>query len=63
MHGPIDVKFPNNISKWQMGFNSAFKGLIGWILLGQTTYLQKGVCWFITQVNNILLSTDTEHID
>jgi hypothetical protein len=28
MHGPINVKFPNNISKWQMGFNSAFKELI-----------------------------------
>jgi hypothetical protein len=28
MHGPINVKFPNNISKWQMGFNLAFKGLI-----------------------------------
>jgi hypothetical protein len=28
MHGPINVKSPNNISKWQMGFNSAFKGLI-----------------------------------
>jgi hypothetical protein len=27
-HGPINVKSPNNISKWQMGFNSAFKGLI-----------------------------------
>jgi hypothetical protein len=27
MHGPIKVKSPNNISKWQMGFNSAFKGL------------------------------------
>jgi hypothetical protein len=26
-HGPIKVKSPNNISKWQMGFNSAFKGL------------------------------------
>jgi hypothetical protein len=24
---PINVKSPNNISKWQMGFNSAFKGL------------------------------------
>jgi hypothetical protein len=23
----INVKSPNNISKWQMGFNSAFKGL------------------------------------
>jgi hypothetical protein len=28
MHGPMNVKFPNNISKWQMEFNSAFKGLI-----------------------------------
>jgi hypothetical protein len=27
MHEPINVKYPNNISKWQMGFNSAFKGL------------------------------------
>jgi hypothetical protein len=27
MHVPINVKFPNNISKWQMGFNSAFKEL------------------------------------
>jgi hypothetical protein len=27
MHGPINVKSPNNISKWHMGFNSAFKGL------------------------------------
>jgi hypothetical protein len=28
MHGPINVKTPNNTSKWQMGFNSTFKGLI-----------------------------------
>jgi len=27
MPGPINVKSPNNISEWQMGFNSAFKGL------------------------------------
>jgi hypothetical protein len=27
MHGPINVKSPNNSSKWQMGFNSAFRGL------------------------------------
>ena len=27
MHGPINVKSPNNISEWQMGFNSAFTGL------------------------------------
>jgi hypothetical protein len=27
MHLPINVKSPNNISKWKVGFNSAFKGL------------------------------------
>jgi hypothetical protein len=27
MHGTINVKSFNNTSKWQMGFNSAFKGL------------------------------------
>ena len=27
MHVPINVKSPNNISEWQMGFNLAFKGL------------------------------------
>jgi hypothetical protein len=27
MHGPINVKSPNNASKWQMGVNSAFKAL------------------------------------
>ena len=29
MHVPINVKSPNNISEWQMGFNSAFNGLKG----------------------------------
>jgi len=29
MHGPINVKSPNNTIKWQMGFNSSFKGLRG----------------------------------
>jgi len=28
MHGPINVKSPNNTSKWQMAFNSPFKGLM-----------------------------------
>jgi hypothetical protein len=28
MHGPINVKSPNNISEEQMGFNSVFKELI-----------------------------------
>jgi hypothetical protein len=27
MHGSINVKSPNNTNKWQMEFNSAFKGL------------------------------------
>jgi hypothetical protein len=27
MHLPINVKSPNNISKWQVGFNSAFEAL------------------------------------
>jgi hypothetical protein len=27
MHGPINVKSPNNARKWQMAFKSAFKGL------------------------------------
>jgi hypothetical protein len=27
MHGPMNVKSPNNTSKLQMGFNSAFKDL------------------------------------
>jgi hypothetical protein len=30
MHGPINVKSPNNIRKWQIGFNLAFKGLKEW---------------------------------
>jgi hypothetical protein len=33
MHGPINVKSPNNISKWQMGFNSAFKELSSLLLV------------------------------
>jgi hypothetical protein len=28
MHVPMNVKSPNNTSKWQMRFNLAFKGLI-----------------------------------
>jgi hypothetical protein len=27
MHGAMNVKSPNNTSKWQIGFNSAFEGL------------------------------------
>jgi len=28
MHGPINVKTPSIVSKWQMGFNSACKWLM-----------------------------------
>jgi len=48
MHVPINVKSPNNISKWQMGFNSAFKGL---------RYIKHSVCqwvcdmWSVTSVS------------
>jgi hypothetical protein len=38
MHAPINVKSPNNTSKWQMEFNSAFKGLkkaviVNWLIV------------------------------
>jgi hypothetical protein len=32
MHVPINVKSPNNTSKWEMGFNSGFKGLRGAVI-------------------------------
>jgi hypothetical protein len=38
---PINVKSPNNTSEWQMGFNSAFKGLSVSCLL----YTAKCVDW------------------
>ena len=40
MHGPINVKSPNNISEWQMGFNSAFKGLMNiWCIITVDRYM------------------------
>jgi hypothetical protein len=47
MHVPINVKSPNNISKWQMGFNSAFKGLIS----HPNTF-------FLLNISNIILRVD-----
>jgi hypothetical protein len=35
MHGLINVKSPNNTGTWQMGFNSAFKGLNVFAELGE----------------------------
>jgi hypothetical protein len=43
MHGPIKVKSPNNTSKWQMGFNSAFKGLTCCSPLSAASMIQ-GLC-------------------
>ena len=36
MHVPINVKSPNNISEWQMGFNLAFKGLGDYLFYSKT---------------------------
>jgi hypothetical protein len=38
MHRPLNVKSPNNTSKWQMGFNSAFEGL----MRGPMGFTEKG---------------------
>jgi hypothetical protein len=47
MHEPINVKSPNNISKWQMGFNSAFKGLKYTTSLSTNLKLSTDVVWAI----------------
>jgi hypothetical protein len=57
MHGPINVKCPNNTSKWQIGFNSAFKGLI---LVGATIFVSSEN-HEITYVN-ILCKEDAEFL-
>jgi hypothetical protein len=47
MHGPINLKSPNNIREWHMGFNSAFKGLKeedGEFLRKFHSYLLEGDC-------------------
>jgi hypothetical protein len=38
MHLPINVKSPNNISKWRMGINSAFKVLSKKYFKGHFTF-------------------------
>jgi hypothetical protein len=48
MHLPINVKSPNNISKWQMEFNSAFKGLIG------IKHYSLQCSWCSTNIMNVL---------
>ena len=41
MHVTINVKSPNNISEWQTGFNSAFKGLISALDGGLNSHLDQ----------------------
>jgi hypothetical protein len=55
MHLPINVESPNNISKWQMGFNLAFKGLT--FSCPRKTFC----CFFAADRNNLAVQTD-EHI-
>jgi hypothetical protein len=43
MHGPMNVKSSNNTSKWQMGFNSAFKWL-KWVLKSGYGVLDELIC-------------------
>jgi hypothetical protein len=59
----MNVKSPNNTSKWQMGFNSAFKGLMHFIkakgfaeFLGAFAKLRKAT---ISLVMSVCLSVRT----
>jgi hypothetical protein len=56
MHGSINVKSPNNTSKWQMGFNSAFKRLISiQISSCKVKYYIKNFC--VTQSHTGIVQT------
>jgi hypothetical protein len=62
MHLPINVKTPNNISKWQMGFNSSFK----WLTLLPSAKLhsvtiQKPVILILTAVKQTRQASTNEH--
>jgi hypothetical protein len=59
MHGPINVKSPNNTSKWQMGFNSAFEGLMKYLnhhLSHKITFLSAQLLYIFCEHN--ITSTD-----
>ena len=47
MHGPINVKSPNNINKWQMGFNLAFKELKGGSIKGRLNEDSQATCMLL----------------
>ena len=44
MHGPINVKSPNNTSKWRMGFNSSIKRVK---LCADSLFYETTLCPFI----------------
>jgi hypothetical protein len=52
MHLPINVKSPNNISKWQVGFNSAFKGLISVEKVFDDAVRHFGICVVVRSSSN-----------
>jgi hypothetical protein len=45
MHGPINVKSPNNTSQWQMEFNSAFKGLTSVMIFQPVPVVVRSMAW------------------
>jgi hypothetical protein len=49
MHLPINVESPNNIIKWQIGFNSAFKGLNN-IRIGNSTQTILSLLYILTKM-------------
>ena len=51
MHVPINVKSPNNISEWQMEFNSAFKGLMLFVLFHNYYILLILICMDVSLKN------------
>jgi hypothetical protein len=68
MHGPINVKSTNNISEWQMGFNSAFKGLnkVGLYHIPMSSgknALQNFICFLERGLESIDLSLQYELLE
>jgi hypothetical protein len=61
MHGPINVKSPNNTNKWQMGFNSAFKGLTcrAW---GEDSTVKDKIIFLVTVHRGKLTNKDMTQI-
>jgi hypothetical protein len=50
MHGPINLKSPNNINEWQTGFNSAFKGLSSVSAKWRTTFKNSATLIFLFRI-------------